>query len=365
MTNFNIILTQAYDVAGEVNLELVQRMLVNKNPDKFRLRKFNREMSIQDPPVVLNLGEQDYEVGGESYRISISGKIWNYGAISINFKIPVQCDNCNKLTDLVFQFEEDEYLQEQGRQLVQDTIAAIAPAVKDPNLWQEFEDYTVIQFVAPRGCLDLPDNFSFDDLAQLVEGQKNVKLSNQTLDQIKNSLFQYSDEDLIIVDWNRAIIMGDYEEAGELTDIVEFAICQLLEMRFYDNLLDQKVSNLYKSIQSQKSSFFTNNYAKLAHEASLLFIELSEVIELVENSLKVIGDTYYAKVYRVAIDRFQIPAWRSSISHKLNNLSNISGLFSAEINERRTQWMEFIIVVLIAIEVVPFVWNLIQGSIAH
>lgn len=365
MTTFNIILTKAYDVAGEVNLELVQRMLVNKNPDKFRLRKFHREMSIQDPPVILNLGEQDYIMDGQTYRVSITGKVWNYGAVSLNFKIPVQSDTCNKLTDLIFNFEQDPFFENIGTDLVNDIIGAIAPAVKDPNTWEELEDYTVIQFVAPRGCLDLPESFNFDELARLVEGQKNLTLSNQILEQIKNSLFQYSDEDLIIIDWNRAVIMGDQEEVEELTGIVEFAICQLLEMRFYDNLLDQKISNLYKAIKSQQSTFFSNRYAKLAHEASLLFIELSEVIELVENSLKVIGDTYYAKVYRVAIDRFQIPAWRRSISQKLDNLSNISSLFSSEINERRNQLMELIIIILIAIEVVPFVWNLVQGIQTH
>lgn len=358
MNQFTLNLIRAYDIAGEIDLEQVQKMLVNKNPDKFRLKRFHREMAIQNPPVVINLGVQDYDYNGTTFTISIFGKIWNYGAVSVNFRIPVECANTAELNELVYHFEQDEYFGTTSKAMVNELAAALYPISKEPGVWEENEDYTIVQYISERGCLDLPDSFHFDDIARLVEGQKEATLSSQTLEQIKNSLFQYSDEDLIVVDWNRAIIMGDNEEVEELSDIVEFALCQLLEMRLYDDLLDTKIGSLYKAIQTQKSGFFNNRYAALAHEASLLFIELSEVIDLVENSLKVIGDTYYAKVYRVAIARFHIQTWRQSISHKLDNLSNISSLFNSEINERRNQLMELIIVILITIEVIPFLWNL-------
>jgi len=71
----------------------------------------------------------------------------------------------------------------------------------------------------------------------------------------------------------------------------------------------------------------------------------------------VIGDFYYAKIFRAASDRFRVKDWQASVDQKLKNLADVSNLFQAETNEKRNQLMEAIIIILIAIEVIPFLWN--------
>lgn len=360
MQSFAINLIRAYDVAHEIDLLKARQLLVKKNPDKFKISRYSKELTIQDPPLILLLDTERWDFDERSFEVEVSAKIWAYGVISLTFRAQVESVNVDDLTDLVFLLEEDPQLDSRGDKYIRSLTADLMGSITSLNIWEEFEDYTIIQFESEHGPKDLPESFSQNRLARLLEGEKNITFSQQTLDQIKAQTFQYSDEDLIIIDWNRCIVLGDAQEVRELSWIVEYALGQLLELRYYDHLLDLKLMSLYRDIQTKKNGFWRNPYARVAHEAARYFIEISDVMEQLENSLKVIGDTYYAKIYRAALDRFHISSWRNTLNSKLKNLSHISSLFSSDVNERRTQLMELVIIILIAIEVVPFVYQLLS-----
>ncbi len=80
--------------------------------------------------------------------------------------------------------------------------------------------------------------------------------------------------------------------------------------------------------------------------------ESSEIVERIENSLKIIGDFYYAKIYRAAAERFRMNDWKKSVDQKLSNLVEISMLFMNQNNEKKSHLLELIIIFLILIEVV-------------
>src|SRR5690606_36578515 len=105
---------------------------------------------------------------------------------------PVTCSTIQELSELVSHFERETCFETISNQLIKDLTATIATASKDLNVWDELEDYTIIQFISEKGYKDLPSSITFDDIARLVEGERNIKLSGQTLDQIKGSLYQYS-----------------------------------------------------------------------------------------------------------------------------------------------------------------------------
>jgi hypothetical protein len=357
---FYINIIRSFDVAHEINLLEAQKQLVEKNPDQFKITRFRRELTIQDPPLVVNLGVENWQIASSYLHTEIIAKIWAYGVISLSFKTTVTTDSFEELADLVYKLEEDPDLEARGISYIESLTKTLEGSIRKLNIWEEVEDYTIIQFISDKGPKDLPASFTFDKLAQLLEGEKNITFSAQTLEQVKSNMYQYSDEDLIVIDWNRAVIMGDALEVQELSWIVEYALGQLLELRYYDHHIDLKLSSLYRKIQEKKPGLLNNPYSQVSREAAAYFIEISDVLDQLENSLKVIGDTYYAKVYRVALDRFFIGSWRKTLSNKLQNLSNISSLFANDINEKRNQLMELIIIILIAIEVVPFVMSLVK-----
>ena len=173
--------------------------------------------------------------------------------------------------------------------------------------------------------------------------------------------FQYSKNDMAVVDWNSALVI---EPSGsmDLPDVIEFALTQLLEMRFYDDLLDQKLATLYSSIENKSSGLFNDPYSNLAKEAGQTYIELSEIIETIENSFKVVGDFYLATIFRAASSRFRFNDWLNNINSKLGNLAEVSKVLQGEIHARRAQASEIIIIVLIAFELLPVVFKLFSKT---
>lgn len=77
--------------------------------------------------------------------------------------------------------------------------------------------------------------------------------------------------------------------------------------------------------------------------------------ERVNNTLKLIGDQYLARVYRLASRRFHFESWDAAILRKLQTLDSIYGKMSDRASARRMEVLEWIIIVLIAVSIViPF-----------
>jgi uncharacterized Rmd1/YagE family protein len=73
-----------------------------------------------------------------------------------------------------------------------------------------------------------------------------------------------------------------------------------------------------------------------------------------------VGDFYLATIFRMASKRFRFDDWQKSINEKLSNLAEVSKLLHSEVNESRNHMLEIIIIILITIEVVPFLYGLLR-----
>ena len=89
--------------------------------------------------------------------------------------------------------------------------------------------------------------------------------------------------------------------------------------------------------------------ASLQMDAALLF-------ESINNALKLMGDQYLARVYRLAAKRFHLEDWDQSIQRKVSTLEGIYRKMADDQSTRRMEVLEWIIIVLIAVSIVlPFV----------
>jgi hypothetical protein len=80
-------------------------------------------------------------------------------------------------------------------------------------------------------------------------------------------------------------------------------------------------------------------------------MEFSEFVERVENSLKIVGDFYLARVYEATVKRLRIPLWQASVQRKQQMLANIYQWLKGEVDTARSLTLELVIVVLIIGEV--------------
>ena len=70
------------------------------------------------------------------------------------------------------------------------------------------------------------------------------------------------------------------------------------------------------------------------------------------HALKLLGDYFVARVYRLASERFHLADWNAGILRKLETLDDIYVTSSASTTSRRMEVLEWIIILLIAFEIV-------------
>lgn len=353
--NGRILIYRVFDIGRDVNLELAQKIFeTTSSAQRFRLNRSSKAMIINNAPLSLNIETSKYDALGHPLDLEVSAKIWHFGALSITmtFGIPENI-SWNRLIELGNFLENDNNLHILAKQKVEQILLSMNPERIQTTNWETYEDYICYFFKKLDGCeKNALEVFNRYDIFRLILSENNENLSEQTKKTISESTFQYSNDDLAVIDWNSALII---EPSGSLdiVDVIEFSLCQLLEMRHYDDLLDGQLNYLYSALEKKKSHLFQDYYTKLSKEAAKIYLDISDTIESVENSMKVVGDFYLAKVFRAASQRFRFKDWQESVNQKLENLAQISRLFVSEGNEKKNQLLEIIIIILIAIEVVP------------
>ncbi len=354
-----------YDVGSEIDLKAAFEILNQKNlTEQFKLKRPSRSLVIDEAPIVISLGSIPYEILGRHWQLQASGKLWNFGALSIMFKFifpeEVPIAEFKRLAHLI---ENDDKLDSMAKDTAYRVVRDLGESIKFSGLWNQFEDYIIFNLDPNvlRGQ-KVASLLETRELYELILTELEVKLSDSVMESIKHNSVQYSDSDLSVIDWNSALICS-HEDASDFCDVIEFGLCQSLEMRYYDEKLDKKLSTLYRAVQdNQSASLFSSSFKQLAKDAALYYIEVSEVKEKIINSLKVTGDIHYAKIYRMALERLRLKDWDQSVEEKLDNLKEIALIFQSEIENRRNLILELTIVALIAVEVIPVLYNLFRDK---
>ncbi len=142
--------------------------------------------------------------------------------------------------------------------------------------------------------------------------------------------------------------------SSDILDILEFANAQILELRYYDHLLDRELSWIYGELsrRGRISIFRLRAYERLARKITETVTDLTEVTEKVDNALKVTEDVYYARIYRTAMILFRSRDWADSIKEKLQIVTNAYKMLYDEISTKRGHLLELGIFLLIVIEII-------------
>src|SRR5205085_648447 len=96
-----------------------------------------------------------------------------------------------------------------------------------------------------------PDCLSDGDIARLLMGEVRP-LSTQARTELLSRRFSYFDDDLAIVTWSAALVVESVPEDTDVQYVLEFANAQLLELRFYDSLLDKELPRTYQEITASR-----------------------------------------------------------------------------------------------------------------
>jgi hypothetical protein len=358
-----ILVYRVFDIGSEVDLDKVETLFQDKKlKERFKLdRKHNMSLIISSSPLSVHLGSFEIRLLDKLVPAELIAKVWHFGTVSLCFQFPIaEGTSWLELVKIASWIEKDEEIEIFARSKAKEFQNDIRSAIPVMTEWSINEDY-VTYFIQELEGMTFPVATLTEkvDIPALILAESKDLLADSIKKGILENTFQYSRDDLVVVDWNSALVV-DPTGSLDVPLVIEFALNQLLEMRYYDDLLDQRLNTLYNEVVGRKKGLFSNKYSRLAEEASQIYLEISEIVENVENSFKTVGDFYLATIFRASSKRFRFDDWQRSINDKLGNLAEVSKLLHSEVNESRNQTMEMIIVILIAIEVIPFLFGLLK-----
>lgn len=352
----SILIFRVYDVAEEFDLARIESELqASGGSSRLRIaRSTGHALIVRDAPITLTLGDTRIRLGSSNVGADLLARVWSYGVVSLQFHVPIPAGTSwDALVRLAAQVEDDNDIAAVASRRVRELAESLRAAATLPHEPQGEEDYVVYYVEALDGVPDVRGLLSHVDIPALILGEPEIALADDVRQPILASALSYSSKDLAVIDWNSALVV-DPAGSRDVVDMLEFAVTHLMEMRYFDTLLDERLESLYDAIERQRrfKGFVRSEYERLSHEASSLYLEFSEHIERIENSLKFVGDFFLATVYRRAVSRFQTREWEDSVTRKVNALARVSELLGSEVNVRRSHMLELIIIVLILFEIV-------------
>jgi hypothetical protein len=192
------------------------------------------------------------------------------------------------------------------------------------------------------------------DLVPLLSGESRSLAPSARAELLRHTL-SYYDDDLVAITWDRAFVLEPGSgAASDIDDVLEVANAQLLELRYYDELLDAELPRMYARVGEafRKLLLGRRRYARLARELHRLVAEVTEITERIDNALKVTEDVYLARVYGMAVELFRVRTWSAAVDRKLSIVRDTYTALYDEAATARAELLEMAIVLLIVLEIV-------------
>jgi len=122
-----------------------------------------------------------------------------------------------------------------------------------------------------------------------------------------------------------------------------------LRISFNCGIRDQAYETLSK--RAWNLPRMLGSYGAALRRVAELQVDNAILFEGVNNTLKLLGDQYLARVYRLVNKRFHLEDWDASILRKLQTLESIYEKISDQASNQRMEILEWVIIILIAFSI--------------
>ena len=350
-----------YDVAYEMTRQPVRELLgqpvaqfsVDASKRSPKHLFFYRPQMVRLPPLE-RIGPRG------PVRIERSIKLLPVGAISISVRVPFEAEHVEELVafhDLQF---SNGFLSDEVRQLAEEVRRELEPCYirPVPELADE-EAYTVFCLESPLRNADGAISRTEDWLkahrrtvAALLTQETDVdRLSHQESTESTDRYLSYYENDLVVIDWDAALVVDERKNFDETLYILELANLQLAELEAYDRLLDDALERAYRDVRSQPVRGRNNSLRELRE----IRIDLERFSDELSNITKFFGDWHLARIYENVAARFHLADWHRTIDGKLKTLADLYQLLNYDRTNRWMLILELTIVLLFIIDLVILV----------
>ena len=354
----------AFDWGDEIDLEAARRQGAGVVLDMMRRPRTPVSIAYRPPPLRFPLGPIMVAMPGLSGTPihSAEATVFDFAGVSVALELPfsLRHDELPLLASRLAEPETALAVMQTARAILEPLYHKLLPAILKPS-WKDnmWEEYFVFQFEPGPGVEpDLLLGGHAGWLAGLLR-LEDEPLSKQEITEALRLVLRYGLHDLFIPDWGAAVLVDREGESDETLQAVEFANLQLLEFRHIDQRIDDILAqsdDLLRRVSRSRLPAWRGHHGALRLLGELS-VEANTLFERTSNVLKIVGDQYLARVYRLMATRFHLPEWEKGIQRKLEVLEGLYQVISDQNNNFRAEFLEVVVVVLILTEILVSVFK--------
>lgn len=351
----------AFDIGFQVDLDKAEPWV--QEATRRRVVRARRPAPVwfdySPPPLMLVLSAEKLPIGdpaaGVTTDASVELLLYDFGAALLTYKTPLPA-TLDALPAMACALHDNAHLVADARGHLQRIMEAIGSAVERPKLHEAVEDYTVFSI----------ENWSDDatpeqlatshqaTLAMAIEAEAEP-VSRQQAERTLSGRIAYTDHDLAIIDWNAAVLFD--RQPQDVIAVLQHANVELLELRVLDQELDAILDHADETLNAIVKRRIWPGFAtaRILGRVAAAHTDAAVMFEGVNNAIKLLGNQYLARLYRVAAGRLDLPAWHTSVHRKLEATDNLYDKMEGVAGTRRLETLEWVIILLILVSIIlPF-----------
>jgi hypothetical protein len=337
-----------FDVCEEIRLDRLQQTMNARTVPQPKIKhSVPAYVRYQRPPVAEPLDPLVLS-GGE--RLEGEIKYYDYGVVSVIYQLSFSGD-WESLVSLASRWVWDVDFAARVEPLVRQRLERAAPAMVKPYARWLSEDYFIFHLRDDAGTLSAAD-LTRDhglEIAQIVRGDR-LRLSTGECAEVLQSRISYYENDLAVIGWNAAFLLDSNAGAETAIQLLEYANSQLLEFRHYDELLTGILDNVYETLERKRGMLVRWRMARSARRLHTVLLDIAELTERADNSIKFLSDMFAARLYKLAAAKVGVPDYKDLVAQKLKTAADLYHDMIDQFNQARGFFLEAIVVLILLIE---------------
>ena len=334
-----------FDVCEEMRLDELRSILGARRLGEGLKHAAAEQLFFERPPVV-----EDAQLGGHPDS-QVRIKYYDYGVVSVLFEFPF-AGEWQDLIALSCRWISETDLQSRAEAIIKEKFQRMRPALIKPYETWLSEDYFIFFMREIGGNLSASNLLTScgQQIAQVVRGENSV-LSDGERSEVLQSAMSYYPNDVAVLGWNAAFVYDSISGSETTMQLLEYANSQLLEFRYYDNLLTRELAGVYDSLEA-KSLFGRWRLPQEASRLQTVLLDVTELTERADNAIKFLSDMFSARLYRLAANKIGVHDYKSLAKEKLRTAEDLYRFLIDEFHQSRTFVLESIVVLILLIELV-------------
>jgi hypothetical protein len=338
-------------VARAISLPACRAALHTEEVTAARRPEWPHLFGLDERPLVWSAEPETIVLGGLELLFQPRAIIYDFGSVSVALgcRLPGPVAAWRHVAEALRNPPE---LREVARRVLDNLLDLAGVAIEDPRRPDEVEQYTVFQL--DRVAAESAGAWVREDassIAQVLRGD-TVTLADEEVAEALARRISYSTQDVVVIDGGAAFIVDD--EFEDTLAVIDFANCERLSMRALDDDLDHAIAEASSLLRSRAWRFkrVISPWGRDVRRLTQLTFDAAAEFEAVENAIKLTGDHYLARIYRLTVERLDLQPFREGIARKLSSLWSIQGVFLDQTSSRRAELLEWVIIGLITLEIV-------------